>query len=155
MISGDLKLLVVNNRRRPESLDDSWDYLYGIAPLAARFHLIADRWQPISEPIYGPICRDIKIFTNREIELQHEYLIRTIGRRPTLIFCRPPLDVILKFGDRDQMEGVIENARRIVSAYDTEVARLENYSEFFNIVRWDFAHDSYDTLLARVRELEG
>ena len=155
-LSGDLKLLTINNRRRPESISDSWDYLYAVAPLAARFPTIADRWQPISEPIYGPICRNTQIFSLREIELQHEYLTSWDAlKKPTLIFCRPPLDRILQFGTREQMEGVIDNARRIVSAYDTEMARLEHHTNYFNIVRWDFAHDSYDDLLSRVRELEG
>jgi len=154
-LSGDMKLLTINNRRRPETISDSWDYLYLVAPLAARFSVIADRWQPISEPIYGPICRNTRIFTAREVELQHQYLTEWIVGKATLIFCRPPLDRILQFGSREQMEGVIDNARRIVSAYDDEMARLEHHTEFFNVVRWDFAHDSYDALLARVRELEG
>lgn len=147
-LSADFRLLTLNNRQRPLSLQDSKDYLHLVTPLAKRFKTIFDRWQPISEPIYGPICRNTHLFTSPDIADQHQYL-RDAGIRPIVIFCRPPDELILNFGDREQMEGVIENAKKIIDGYDRMIDWVN--LQWFPVVGYDYAHDTYDSLSAKVR----
>jgi len=146
-LSADLRLLTLNNRQRPLTLQDSKDYLHLTAPLASRFKTIFDRWQPISEPIYGPICRGVHLFSPQDIAYQHYYL-QECKLKPVIIYCRPSDGKILNFGDREQMEGVIENAKKIIDGYDRMMAWIED--QWFPVVRYDYEHDTYDSLKEKV-----
>lgn len=146
-LSAEHRLLTLNHRQRPLSLQDSRDYLHLVTPLAQRFKTIFDRWQPISEPIYGPICRNTHLFEPADIAEQHSYL-RLEKLNPLIIYCRPSAERILNFGDREQMEGVIDNAKKIIDGYDRMMDWIAGY--WFPVVRYDYEHDTYDSLSAKV-----
>lgn len=74
---------------------------------------VVDRWAPISEPIYGPICRGSTWMSI--IDKAH---LMSITPDYTLVYCRPPRQTILNFGTRYQMEGVIQHADQLIDAYD-------------------------------------
>jgi hypothetical protein len=149
-LSGELKLITVCNRRRPASLDASWNYLIRVMPLASHHPTVFDRFQPISEPIYGPICRNTHLF-KLEDKLAQLKFIRRSGVEPMIIYCRPSLDRILNFGEREQMAGVIENAPAIVERYDGVMEWLEKELQF-RVVQYDYEHDSYDALKESARQ---
>jgi len=146
-LSADHRLLVLNNRQRPLSLQDSDDYLKLTIPLAQRFKTIFDRWQPISEPIYGPICRNTYLFESVDIAFQHKALLMA-KLQPMVIYCRPSNEKILNFGDREQMDGVILNATKIIDGYDRMMDWIAGY--WFPVVRYDYEHDNYDSLSEKV-----
>lgn len=84
-----------------------------------------DRYPLISEPIYGPVIRDTCLFTPEELNEGFEVLM-SAPQPIILVFCRPPVEHILKFGDREQMEGVIDRAHRLLDAYDASIKEICN-----------------------------
>lgn len=76
--------------------------------------VIYDRYPLISERIYGPIIRKKDILAPYWDKLVRKFLLR----EPLLIYCRPPIKDILNFGEREQMEGVIERAEELAELYD-------------------------------------
>lgn len=74
--------------------------------------VVTDRHVAISEPIYGPICRGKHDLKQEEIDL-------CANRFQALIYCRPPLALIMKtIAERPQMSGVEEHTEQLVEAYD-------------------------------------
>lgn len=145
-LSKDLKLLTINNQQRPTDIHESFRYLDGVLYLASNFPVIVDRWQPISEPIYGPICRGTAMFSSASLERQ---LRMTLSANPLIIYCRPPDPIVLGFGDREQMDGVIDNAPQLLSAYDTVMGNLR--ARGFNMISYDWSSDSYEELINSVK----
>lgn len=147
-LSEDCRLLVMNNRRRPKTRQDILDYVAGVVPLAQRFPVILDRFAPISEPIYGPICRNTELLTRDDIS---QCLLRVTAEQPkpaVIIYCRPRATTILQFGPIPQMEGVIENGRALLQAYDETMKKLGSF--WFTVLYYDWEHDSYSSLKNQV-----
>lgn len=86
--------------------------------------VIFDRSPLVSERVYGrTLGRGQRVGT----DLMDAALWRIAANEPhvrgkvlptTLIYCRPPTEVVLEFDEREQMEGVRENARALLRAYD-------------------------------------
>ena len=73
---------------------------------------VADRHVAISEPIYGTICRGGHQLDEKDIE-------SCIKRLGLIVYCRPPDRTIHRTIDlRPQMEGVVANTDRLITAYD-------------------------------------
>jgi len=114
---------------------------WALQEIAAQRMAIYDRLSPISDTIYAPIVRGQRSAYETHIE---GILIRQlIAQRPHIvIYCRPSDEAIFRFGEREQMDGVKENAIKL----------LESYDEFFNgpksmglnFIRYDYENDSVD-----------
>lgn len=77
--------------------------------------VVYDRFPVISEQVYGSVLRNWNRFGSYKGQvIQRKF----INKEPLIIYCRPPEEVIFDFGKRKQMEGVIEEKRRILKAYD-------------------------------------
>ncbi len=119
--------------------------------------LIFDRHANISEPVYGPVVRD-----RDEIQLWQEdpnYIAAGMytmfsalwnKRRPTIVFCDPGLASILEFGEREQMEGVIDNAEVLYHRYHNHMKRFE--LDGCRVIPYNYNVDSYTQLLGRLTE---
>lgn len=83
--------------------------------------LIFDRYHLISEPIYGPIIRGNSIIS--DVALRAMYMVLAMSNAMT-IYCRPADDQILQFTE-PQMDGVKENAGRLIQAYDDKMLQLQ------------------------------
>lgn len=137
-LSDELKLLTVLNRRRPRSLQQSWDYLTRIMPAMAYLPTVVDRFMAVSEPIYGPICRGERLYSLADIVHQFKFVTKSLGDHPPLlVYCRPSNERILNFGDRPQMAGVIQNAQALIEAYDGQIGWLRDTVPL-PVVRYDF-----------------
>lgn len=112
-LAEEFKLVTMNNRCRPTTEREAIDYTSQVQDFAANWGVIVDRWSPISEPIYGPICRGTHLFKPETLKKHLE------GLDALLIYCRPSEDKIMNFGDRPQMKGVIEHAPKLLAAYDS------------------------------------
>lgn len=85
--------------------------------------VIFDRSPLVSERVYG---RTIGRGQRVGADLMDAALWRIAANEPhvrgplptTLIYCRPPTEVVLEFDEREQMAGVRENARELLRAYD-------------------------------------
>ena len=65
-----------------------------------------------------------------------------------IIYCRPDDDVIYKFGDREQMVGVIEEKDKLVKEFDdlmVEVARRG-----FVVIHYDWTKMNYGSIIEKV-----
>lgn len=138
-LADDLKLVLVSNKKRPESFQDIKEYCTKICELAENRHVITDRWAPISEKIYGPICRDSHIYKD-ENEEEFETQVHTF-----IIYCRPTIKTIKEFGNRSQMEGVIEKADELIKAYDNIPFFLVDYM-------YNYKLSDYIELMGVIRE---
>lgn len=152
-LSEDCKLLVMNNRRRPKSREDVIDYVDMVIPIANRFPVILDRFAPISEPIYGPICRDSHLLTEDDVS---QCLLSVARNRrkhqdggnnsaALIIYCRPKDSTVLGFKPEiPQMDGVIEKAQELLMAYDKSMKELGSF--WFTVVHYDWELDSYNSI---------
>ena len=56
--------------------------------------------------------------------------------KPIFIYCRPKKENVLDFGDREQMEGVIEQSKKLLEAFDNLYNRM--IQNEFDIFRYDY-----------------
>jgi cytidylate kinase len=120
-IAKDLKAVLIKVER-PKRAIDLVAY-QGLLHKAAEYSgaVVADRHVAISEPIYGTIIRGGH-------ELKPEDIMLCMAELDVVIYCRPFRDKIIgSIRSRPQMDGVVENTRAIIDAYD----------EFFNPAGWD------------------
>jgi hypothetical protein len=99
--------------------------------------VIVDRWPPISESVYGSVLRKAD-------------RLRSYYRGGSLvIWCNPPRDTVLDFGDRPQMDGVTGMANRLMAAYREE---MEYVALHYPVVPYDYtAPGSYDVVSLAVQ----
>lgn len=108
--------------------------------------VVSDRHVAISEPIYGNIIRGGHELRQADIDL-------CLGQLDAVIYCRPPLPVIMKtLSDRAQMDGVIDNATRIVQAYDEffETQMTERRWGFMGV--YDFLRDTPQVVIENLNQ---
>jgi cytidylate kinase len=142
-LADDLKMVWVNNRHKPKSYEDMADWTYSMAELARRNNVLFDRWCAISEPVYGPICRNINIATEADLTGLYMYLQRMVPKH-LVIWCKPPREVVISSIDtRDQMEGVVANTHKLLDEYDERMKKVKLH---LNVVEWDYTKDDYSKL---------
>jgi len=147
-LAEDLKLLAIANKKRPESIKEVFEYTTDICLLSTRYSIIMDRWQPISESIYGPICRNTQI-----IKLGDRGILdkMTSDFKAFVIYCRPPRSVVLaSIGERPQMEGVVKNLDNLYSAYDD---RMFLVARSLPVIIYDYTINDYSNLLSQIKTL--
>lgn len=141
-LAEDLCLTSVKNYQRPRDNNDILQYSHAMQNLNfnMRGKLILDRISSISEPIYGPICRDTKWIDPEVIEECHQ---RSRQANALVIYCRPPNEKILDFGDRPQMPGVIDRAKQLLVEYDKQMAEVRRVLCTCN---YDYTVHSYEAI---------
>lgn len=137
-LAEDHKLLVMNNRKKPASTLEMMVYLDTVRMVSDRHPVMLDRLCTISEPIYGRL-RPQGAVISQALLARHLELLAEL--KPLIIYCRPPTGVILNFGDRPQMEGVIENATQLLNQYDRSLEQLAK--DGFHVVHWDYTNYNY------------
>lgn len=110
-------------------------------------HVIYDRISMISDPVYSPIIRKEKSFYSKggNLPVMHNLLSLTPH---FIIFCSPPIASIKAFGDRDQMDGVIDNTDELIMSYNfTMLSYLTD--KRFNTEVYDFTEgeEQYERIL--------
>lgn len=80
---------------------------------------IFDRFLPFEEMVYGKVLRGDPIYS-----LDDPYMKSLKDLHPVIIYTRPPSEVIFNFGDRKQMEGVIETKEKLLAAWDDLMWKL-------------------------------
>lgn len=105
--------------------------------------VICDRVPFISEPIYGTVLCGGHRLSSRDIQ-------QGIMQAYRIIYCRPPDSVILgSLDSREQMEGVVENSRQLLAAYDKCFTELQSAP----VIAYDYTSCSpqslFDSLLQR------
>lgn len=80
---------------------------------------VYDRFIPFEEMVYGRVLRGDPLYSLDD-KLMKE--LRSIN--PTIVYTRPPTEVIFNFGEREQMEGVIETKEKLLAAWDNLMWRM-------------------------------
>ncbi len=139
-LADGLKLMIVDNRKRPSGTSDISFFNTKMVELSKHFPLILDRHPVISEPVYGPICRGTSW---PEPYYQERILgeLRAIG--VLIVYCRPKDSTILNFGEREQMEGVIKNGVKLIQAYDRQIKFV---NQFLEVIHYDYETHDYLSL---------
>ena len=101
-----------------------------ITDLSKEEVVILERFAIVEEMIYGEILRQDPKFNFEDLmQIKEKY-------NPIFIYCRPKKENILDFGDREQMEGVIEQSKKLLEAFDNLYNRM--IQNEFDIFRYDY-----------------
>lgn len=101
-----------------------------ITDLSKEKVVILERFAIIEEMIYGEIIRHNSKFNFEDLmQIKEKY-------NPIFIYCRPKKENVLDFGDREQMEGVIEQSKKLLEAFDNLYNRM--IQNEFDIFRYDY-----------------
>ena len=101
-----------------------------ITDLSKEELVILERFAIVEEMIYGEILRDNPKFNFEDLmQIKEKY-------NPIFIYCRPKKENIFNFGDREQMEGVIEQSKKLLEAFDNLYNRM--IQNEFDIFRYDY-----------------
>jgi len=107
--------------------------------------VVADRHVAISEPIYGTIIRGGHQLPSADINW-------CLNQIDVIIYCRPAVDKIASsISDRPQMEGVVENTRAIVRAYDEYMLEV-HLDQRHLLRRYDYENDKSEHLVQWLRQ---
>ena len=101
-----------------------------ITDLSKEEVVILERFAIVEEMIYGEIIRHNSKFNFEDLmQIKEQY-------NPIFIYCRPKKENVLDFGDREQMEGVIEQSKKLLEAFDNLYNRM--IQNEFDIFRYDY-----------------
>lgn len=103
---------------------------------------IYDRMRVTSEMVYGEILRE-----NLFKEDGWYYISILLRCNPLIIYCRPPVHQILNFGERGQMDGVIEESSRLLERYDKIMKEINTLASS-RIVYYNW--DNLNTVMSMV-----
>lgn len=106
--------------------------------------LIIERFSLFEEITYGNVLR-----RNSKFDLngpEFEYVKKV---KPIIIYCRPDDFNVFNFGDREQMVGVIEQADKLLKAWDNLVGELEKQ---LTVIRYNYNNKTMQELANEVRE---
>ena len=100
---------------------------------------VYDRCHIIGELVYGHMLRGGSLLG--DTSWHHLGMLCKIS--PLFIYCRPPKKYILQWGDREQMEGVIENSEKLLARYDYVMSAVRQYQEIFGgiFIQYDYSQD--------------
>lgn len=107
---------------------------------------ILDRFPLISELVYGPIIR-----SGAELNFGHALYSAWYQTPTTVIYCRPPYDVIEQEAKKKETEALMKKLPQIVRGYDHIMAgqlsaNLKGKTQV-SIITYDYTVDSPETIL--------
>ena len=101
-----------------------------ITDLSKKEVVILERFAIIEEMIYGEIIRHNSKFNFEDLmQIKEKY-------NPIFIYCRPKKENVFNFGDREQMEGVIEQSKKLLEGFDNLYNKM--IQNEFDIFRYDY-----------------
>lgn len=144
-IASDLKIMAITSRSRPRSIEDIAQYTAEMTLLSCKYPTVFDRWQPISESIYGPVCRNTQLIDD-EAQTALDWVTSFVN--PLVIYCRPPLAAVVKtIHAREQMEGVVDRVEDLYNGYDE---RMREVAQVMAVMVHDYTTTTYEDLLVHV-----
>ena len=114
--------------------------------LESKEPMVLERFCFFEEMVYGKILRGESKFHWDDI-----YHQKLKAADPLIIYCRPSLEKVLDFGDREQMEGVIEKSGKLLLAFDDLYFSLAKRG-FNNVITYNFETTTVQQLVDTIRE---
>lgn len=143
-LSSELGMKVRHSVRPPN--DRIQAYWAGMDQINSQL-IIADRINIISELVYGVELRGGSALG----KLHDQALYDLLNKDFLIVYCRPPLSKILNNQGRDQMEGVLDNHKKLVYRYDEVMMTLKNAGA--NIIDYDWTDkECHENLLSNCRD---
>lgn len=103
---------------------------------------VSDRCYAISEWVYGPVVRGGIASAHGHSSIVE----RLLYSQHLLIYCRPPTEKIMDFGDRPQMEGVKELSSALLERYDWFFKNLSSANLPFLLYDWTKGEEEWRTV---------
>lgn len=104
-------------------------------------NVIFERFSPIEEMVYGKILRNEEKFTWKDP------VFSTLKNTDSvIIYCRPSEKDIMNFGDREQDEGIKENAEKLLKRFDFVARKLKKKGFKVTKYNWKKDHDKVESL---------
>lgn len=98
--------------------------------------IIFDRFPIIEEATCGEVLRG----KNNFAEWEGTDVINLLGKVDLFIFCYPGLFNVLKWGDREQLDGVKDNVLPLINAYNKMAFALKQLN--FNVMEYNYTMDN-------------
>jgi len=136
----------------PKHPRDIASYLRFIERHPPEMRLVMDRHPLISEPIYGPILRGIDQAAGFSLQT---HFSRFLPSHLNMIYCRPADETILANvvkNRQDQLEGVVERARDLISHYDMMISSLRR-TKLINLASYNYEQDDIEKVLLGIQQL--
>lgn len=130
----------VNSLGPKASISEMCDYMDFV--LDSDEPMVIERFCFFEEMVYGKVLRNRSKFS-WENSL---YALKLRVANPLIIYCRPPKETIFQFGDREQMEGVIEQGEKLLAEFD---------DLYFSLLRPEFVTILYNFKSDTVKDLLG
>lgn len=109
---------------------------------------VYDRFLPICDAVYGPIVRKGSLWNINHLVI--DQLLQEVN--PLIIYCRPSDEVVLGFEDgRDQMEGVVENAKKLLDQYDINIEKLRDMG--FKVIQYNYLNENFQYIAVKVQHV--
>ena len=99
--------------------------------------VILERFSILEELVYGNVLRNHSKFRLDDMDWVRDYDF-------IIVYCRPEDEVIYNFGDREQMDGVIEEKEKLVEAWDNLMIDLARIG--FVIIPYDWTKMNLDSI---------
>lgn len=107
---------------------------------------VHDRFTCFEEMIYGKVLRGgVSNFTLQDDPYVN--LLKSI--KPIIVYARPDNNTIFNFGDREQMEGVIDNSQKLLEAYDELIREMRSLG--WTILQYDYTKQDPYTLVEDIK----
>lgn len=122
-----------------------WDRIHCISDQVYAEVLGRENWFEVLRPEPKPIGYAVGYLTPESVEFVRkkeacfQAWIYFLASQPTVIYCRPPIENILKFGDREQMIGVKDKAATLVLTYDTFMSKLRGIRDV-RVISYDWTN---------------
>lgn len=94
--------------------------------------IIFDRFPIIEEATCGKVLRGKNNFQ----EWENTNVVDLLGKVDLFIFCYPGLFDVLNWGEREQLDGVKENALKLINAYNEMAVSLRSLG--FKVVEYNY-----------------
>ena len=110
--------------------------------------MVLERLCIFEEMVYGKVLRGFSQF-----DWDSSYLNTVQRALPLIIYCRPSREKIFNFGNREQMEGVIEQKEKLLAAFDDLYFKLPG-KKFF-VTTYDFESVTAEELVRKIKTWKG
>jgi adenylate kinase family enzyme len=130
-----------------------WDFNkmidWAVQEIEADRYAVYDRFSPLTDQVYGPVLRGGTPYLDDE---KGQAVVELLKRTPHLIiYARPSKSQILRFGEREQMDGVVEQAEKLLVRYDALFYDLMKSD--WNIVGYNYEEPGdYNYVMAKVEK---
>ena len=114
-----------------KAIQESWVVNQVTLEQKERFTNIYERFPLLEEVVYGEVLRNDPLFTYGD-----SYFKLLKKENPLIVYTRPSRERIFNFGDRPQMEGVIDKSKELLAAYDDLMFKM--MADGWKVVVYDF-----------------